>query len=95
MPSARDFADECRRALERCKETPQEHFERMVEHGLINRQGQVTRIIGGSAEPDASHVPREQREAAERARQQYNKSKYQMTWRALHPRGYGRDAGST
>ncbi len=32
--------------------TPREHFERMVQTGIINRKGEVTKLIGGDAEPE-------------------------------------------
>lgn len=31
---------------------PIEHFERMVQSGLINSQGQLTRLVGGEAHPE-------------------------------------------
>ncbi len=38
--------------------TPQEHFQRMVRNGLIDSQGQLTKLFGGEAdlEPGA-HRP--------------------------------------
>lgn len=30
--------------------TPQEHFERMVRNGLINSQGELTKLFGGEAD---------------------------------------------
>lgn len=32
--------------------TPREHFNRMVNDGIINSNGEVTRLVGGTAEPD-------------------------------------------
>ena len=32
--------------------TPLEHFRRMVASGVINARGEVTRLIGGDAEPE-------------------------------------------
>jgi hypothetical protein len=32
--------------------TPQEHFQRMVRNGLINSEGQLTKLFGGDAEAD-------------------------------------------
>jgi hypothetical protein len=39
-------------ALEASEFPPLEGFERTVRTGIINRQGQVTKLIGGSAEPE-------------------------------------------
>jgi hypothetical protein len=41
-----------RAALEATKLPPEEHFQRMVEYGLINAKGQLTRLFGGDAEPE-------------------------------------------
>jgi hypothetical protein len=35
--------------------TPREHFTWMVRKGMINARGQVTRLIGGSAEPEPDY----------------------------------------
>lgn len=45
---------EMRKALEASTSamTPIEHFRRMVESGVINAHGEVTRLIGGNAEPE-------------------------------------------
>lgn len=32
--------------------TPVQHFERMVRNGIINSRGEVTRLVGGDAEPE-------------------------------------------
>ncbi len=32
--------------------TPIEHFERMVQSGLINSQGKLTKLFGGEADPE-------------------------------------------
>jgi hypothetical protein len=39
-------------ALEATKLPPKEHFARMVADGLINSEGQLTRLYGGEAEPE-------------------------------------------
>ncbi len=33
--------------------TPKEHFERMIRNGLINSQGQLTKLVGGEADPES------------------------------------------
>ena len=33
-------------------QTPLEHFGRMVASGVVNARGEVTRLIGGDAEPE-------------------------------------------
>lgn len=40
-------------ALEATKLPPKENFERMVAIGLINSEGQLTKLYGGEAEPEA------------------------------------------
>ena len=49
----KEIGDEAREALKNSKETPQEHFDRLVRRGWINSRGEVTRILGGDAEPEA------------------------------------------
>lgn len=39
-------------ALEATELPPLEGFERLVRTGIVNRQGQVTKLIGGDAEPE-------------------------------------------
>ena len=34
---------------------PREHFTELVRAGFINAQGQVTKLIGGSAEPEPNY----------------------------------------
>lgn len=46
-------------ALQRSKEPPKEHFERLVRLGWINRRGEVTRLLGGDAEPEADVLPQD------------------------------------
>ena len=44
--------EELRAALEASYRsmTPREHFQRMIDNGLINSQGQLTKLFGGDAE---------------------------------------------
>lgn len=46
--------EEMRQALQASYDsmTPLEHFERMIRNGIINRNGEVTKLIGGDAEPE-------------------------------------------
>ena len=44
--------EEMRAALEATRLPPKEHFAQMVRDGIINRKGQVTRLVGGDAEPE-------------------------------------------
>lgn len=44
--------DEMRAAFEASRLPPKENFERMVRNGLINRKGQLTKLVGGEAEPE-------------------------------------------
>lgn len=39
-------------ALEATELPPKENFERMVAIGLINSEGQLTKLYGGEAEPE-------------------------------------------
>lgn len=44
--------EEMRAALEATKLSPKENFARMVAIGLINLEGQLTKLYGGEAEPE-------------------------------------------
>jgi hypothetical protein len=45
--------EEMRSALEEAaKVPPLERFNRMVRRGLINKEGRLTRLYGGAAEPE-------------------------------------------
>ncbi len=43
---------EMQAALEATKLPPKEGFERMIRDGLINAQGQLTKLFGGDADPE-------------------------------------------
>lgn len=45
--------EEMRAALEATRLSPKEHFARMVADGLINSEGQLTKLYGGQAEPES------------------------------------------
>lgn len=49
--------------------TPEEHFQEMVDRGLINNEGQLTKIYGGEADPEPGCHPEiyAKRMAAKRA----------------------------
>lgn len=47
-----ELADEAMKALRESREPSREHFARLVRLGWINRQGEVTRLLGGDAEPE-------------------------------------------
>jgi hypothetical protein len=56
FPTPEELAREAREALSRLPAmTPREHFTWMVRRGLINARGEVTRLIGGSAEPEPNY----------------------------------------
>ena len=56
FPSPEEIAREAREALSRVPPmSAREHFTWMVRQGFINGQGQVTRLIGGSAEPEPNY----------------------------------------
>lgn len=62
FPTPEELAKEARAALSRRTETPAEHFDRLVRQGWINREGEVTRLLGGEAEPEPDSDP--EREAS-------------------------------
>jgi len=51
-PSPRELAAEALALLRARHEDPKEHFRRLVELGWINWRGEVTRLLGGDAEPE-------------------------------------------
>ena len=56
FPTSAELAAEAREALR--KHPPlegRELFQDLVRRGFINAQGQVTRLIGGSAEPEPNY----------------------------------------
>jgi hypothetical protein len=44
--------EELKAALDASELPPAEGWERMVRNGIVNREGKVTRLIGGDAEPE-------------------------------------------
>jgi hypothetical protein len=54
FPTPAEIAEEAREALRRSPESPEEHFERLVRLGWINARGEVTKLLGGDAEPEAN-----------------------------------------
>lgn len=44
--------EEVRAALEATRLPPGEGFDRMVRDGIINKEGKLTRLVGGEAEPE-------------------------------------------
>lgn len=53
FPSPEELAREAREALSRGPQmSPRARFIWMVRQGFINAKGEVTRLIGGSAEPE-------------------------------------------
>jgi hypothetical protein len=44
--------EQMRAALEATDLPPKENFERMVAIGLINSEGELTKLFGGEAEPE-------------------------------------------
>jgi hypothetical protein len=47
-----------RKAFEASKLPPREHFDRLVYLGWIDAQGRVTKLLGGTAEPEPHSKPR-------------------------------------
>ena len=51
--SPRELAEQAVTALRRARpDNPQELFQQLVERGWINADGEVTRLLGGDAEPE-------------------------------------------
>ena len=57
FPSPSEIAREAREALEKSRETPEEHFRRLIRCGFINSRGEVTTLLGGDAEPEVELNP--------------------------------------
>ncbi len=58
-PSPRELADEMRRVLKETRMTPHEHFEFLVKHGIIDRDGNVLvcRYFRTDLPPDRPDTP--------------------------------------
>jgi hypothetical protein len=55
--SPKALAEEAREALRRVPlPSSQEQFEELVRLGWINRRGEVTRLLGGKAEPEPEAI---------------------------------------
>ena len=56
FPSPEELAREAWEAWNRRpKKSPRELFSDLVRSGFINAEGEVTRLIGGSAEPEPNY----------------------------------------
>ena len=53
FPTPLELAAEAREALRLRPRKPGESFDGLVRLGLINTKGEVTRLLGGDAEPEA------------------------------------------
>jgi hypothetical protein len=54
FPTPAEIAEEAREAMRRSPESPKEHFDRLVRLGFINTRGEVTKLLGGDAEPETN-----------------------------------------
>jgi hypothetical protein len=55
-PSPEELAAEAREALRRLPpQSSREHFTELVRKGWINARGQVTKLLGGIAEPEPNY----------------------------------------
>jgi hypothetical protein len=54
QPSPRELATEALEALRAAPEDPRQHFQRLVERGWITTRGEVTKLLGGEAEPEST-----------------------------------------
>lgn len=52
--SPRELAAEAFAALRTAPEEPGQRFQRLIELGWINARGQVTKLLGGDAEPEST-----------------------------------------
>ena len=50
--TTKELVQECRKALKASRLPPREHFANLVELGWIDSRGRVTKLLGGSAEPE-------------------------------------------
>ena len=50
--SPRELAAEALAALRAAPEDPKQLFQRLVERGWINMRGEVTKLLGGEADPE-------------------------------------------
>jgi hypothetical protein len=57
--------EELKAALDASELPPEEGWERMIRNGIINREGKVTRLIGGEAEPEPGAMRPADRRALE------------------------------
>lgn len=49
-----ELAAEGRRILREHPETPEEHIARLIRAGFINAKGEVTKLLGGDADPETA-----------------------------------------
>lgn len=59
------------KALRESREPPRQHFERLVKLGWINREGEVTRLLGGNAEPEPDSEPSQAALAKKKAKKRH------------------------
>ena len=52
IPTPKDLAEEAREAFRRLPRKPGELYDRLVLLGWINTRGEVTKLLGGDAEPE-------------------------------------------
>ena len=50
--TTKELVQDCKKALEASRLPPREHFAHLVELGWIDTQGRVTKLLGGTAEPE-------------------------------------------
>jgi len=54
-PTPEEIGAEAREALRDFHESPEEHFTRLVRLGWINARRQVTKFLGGEADPEPNY----------------------------------------
>lgn len=64
-----ELAADAREALRESRQTPKERFARLVRLGWINRLGEVTRLLGGDAEPESDSEPAQAERAKKKNKQ--------------------------
>jgi hypothetical protein len=56
--TTKELIQATRKALAASKLPPREHFAHLVELGWIDSQGRVTKLLGGTAEPEPKRKAR-------------------------------------
>ena len=61
--NTKDMVKAARKALEASRRPAREHIAHLIELGWIDARGRVTKLLGGTAEPEPGSKPRNGRRA--------------------------------